>query len=487
MEVFEEKKYYRTLSLIFLKAVKDLFPEGEVVVQNALNRGVFFEIEKKHRLTDREVESLREKMDLMIQENHFINEICRDCEVLKKMSDTLKRRDITRLLDNTGWIDMKEYELGGYIDYFPGDLYKNTGSIYLYSIEKYHRGVLLKYPLKENPLELPIGPDNPKMAKLFEESASWHDIMDVSYVGALNEKIIQGEIEDLIRINEVLHHIKLSKIAERIVTDSKIKVITIAGPSSSGKTTFGKRLILLLRALEMKPILISADNYYRSRSVIPLDEDGNKDYESIESLDLELINNNLKELIEGKEVELPEYNFFTGERERAGRLRLPDKGLLILEGIHGLNERLTEEVPKEHKFKIYISCLTQLNIDKHNGVSTTDVRKIRRLVRDSLSRGITAEETLKTWDSVRRGENRYLFPFQEEGDMIFDSSLVYEIGVLKSKARQELVKIKVTSPHYEEAKRLINFLDYFMDIDKHMVPDDSLLKEFIGGSYFYKY
>ena len=487
MENFHERKYYYTLVMIFLKATKDIFPDAEVIIQNALNKGIFFEINKRHKLSKSDVDEIRNKMDEIIAGDHFINEICRDCEVLKRMSDTLKREDITRLLDNSGWINLKEYELNGYVDYFPGKLYDKTGAIHLYEIEKYKDGILIKYPLKDNPHVIPQSPDNTKMAKIFEESSSWHKIMDVQYVGALNEKIIEGDVEELIRINEVLHQIKLSKIAEAIVTNHRIKVITIAGPSSSGKTTFGKRLALHLRALEAKPILVSADNYYKNRDEIPLDATGNKDFEDIEALDLELINSNLMDLIEGKEVEMPEYNFYTGMREAGEKIKLPERGIIIVEGIHGLNERLTETIPKSQKFKIYISCLTQLNFDKHNRVSTTDVRKVRRLVRDSLSRGTTAEETLRLWDSVRRGEEKYIFPFQEEADTIFNSSLVYEIGVLKSKARQELVKIKVTSPYYDEAKRLINFLDYFMDIDEHMVPDDSLLKEFLGGSYFYKY
>ena len=357
----------------------------------------------------------------------------------------------------------------------------------LYELYKYNGGFIIKSPIKKED-ELPPKIDTPKMAKVFYEAGRWNEILDVSTIGNLNEKVLNRKIGELVRINEALHHKNLAKIADQIVSNKNIKLVTIAGPSSSGKTTFSKRLYIHLRASEMNPIVISLDNYYIGRKNVPLDEDGNKDYETIEALDLKLLNQNLTDLIAGKEVEIPEYNFITGEREKVGtKMKVPENGLIIIEGIHGLNERLTESIPKESKFKIYVSCLTQLNIDRHNRIATSDVREIRRIVRDSLARETAGEDTLAMWDSVRKGEEKYIFPYQEEADVMFNSNLVYELGVLKRYAIRELIKIKPDSPYYEEAKRIVKFLYCFVDIDIKYIPDDSILKEFIGDSIFYKY
>ncbi len=325
------------------------------------------------------------------------------------------------------------------------------------------------------------------MAKIFQETGRWNSILDVSTIGTLNEKVLNREIGELVRVNEALHHKNLARIADQIVEDERIKLVTIAGPSSSGKTTFSKRLYIHLRASGKNPIVISLDNYYIGRKNVPLDEHGNgpsssgkttfskrlyihlrasgknpivisldnyyigrknvpldehgnKDYETIEALDLKLLNENLTDLIAGKEVEIPEYNFISGEREKKGKvMKVPENGLIIIEGIHGLNERLTAAIPKENKFKVYVSCLTQLNIDNHNRIATSDVREIRRIVRDSLARETAAEDTLAMWDSVRRGEEKYIFPYQEDADVLFNSNLVYELGVLKRYAIKEFI------------------------------------------------
>ena len=381
-----------------------------------------------------------------------------------------------------------EYAIDGYHDYVYERPYKFTGDVDLFELTKYNNGFILKYPLTEEKV-LPPKIDTPKLAKVFDEAGRWNQILGVDTLGSLNEKVLHKEIGELIRVNEALHHKEIAKIAEQISKNDKIKLVTIAGPSSSGKTTFSKRLYIHLRANGINPIVISLDNYYIGRANVPLDENGQKDFETIEALDLKLLNQNLKELIDGKEVEIPEYNFITGEREKVGNMmKVPEKnGIIIIEGIHGLNERLTSEIPRENKFKIYISCLTQLNIDKHNRISTSDVREIRRLVRDSLSREEKGEGTLAMWASVRRGEEKHIFPYQEEADALFNSNLVYELGILKSYALRELIKISPNSPYYDEAKRIIRFLYCFVDIKADLVPDDSILKEFIGGSIFYKY
>ncbi len=487
MVEFNAKKYSTTLKLVFLKAVKEIFPEGDVIIDNSLNNGVYGEIEKII-LTEEGIEKITQKMKEIIEKNYPIELVCGVNEELKAKSGTIEREDVRKLLDNSGWTSMMEYSIDGYHDYVYEKPYEFTGDIDLFELTKYNEGFILKYPTTKEKV-LPPKIDTPKIAKVFLEAGKWNQILGVDTLGSLNEKVLNKEIGELIRVNEALHHKDIAKIAQSISSNDKIKLVTIAGPSSSGKTTFSKRLYIHLRANGMNPIVISLDNYYIGRANVPLDENGKKDFETIEALDLKLLNENLKDLVAGKEVEIPEYNFITGEREAVGTMmKVPEKnGLIIIEGIHGLNERLTSEIPRENKFKIYISCLTQLNIDRHNRISTSDVREIRRLVRDSLSREEKGEGTIAMWPSVRRGEEKHIFPYQEEADALFNSNLVYELGVLKSYALRELIKVKPSSPHYEEAKRLMRFLYCFVDIKVDLIPDDSILKEFIGGSIFYKY
>ncbi|WP_294704105.1 nucleoside kinase [uncultured Fusobacterium sp.] len=484
---FDAKKYSTTLKLIFLKAVNDIFPEGDVIIDNSLNNGIYGEI-KNILLTEEGIEKISLKMKEIIGKNYPIELISGNNEELKAKSAKIEREDVRKLLDNSGWTSIMEYSIDGYHDYVYEKPYKFTGDIDIFELTKYNDGFILKYPLTSDK-KLPPKIDTPKIAKVFIEAAEWNKILGVDTLGSLNEKVLNKEIGELIRVNEALHHKEIAKIAQTISDNKKIKLVTIAGPSSSGKTTFSKRLYIHLRANGMNPIVISLDNYYIGRANVPLDENGKKDFETIEALDLKLLNENLRDLVAGKEVEIPEYNFLTGEREEVGtKMKVPEKnGLIIIEGIHGLNERLTQEIPRENKFKIYISCLTQLNIDKHNRISTSDVREIRRLVRDSLSREEKGEGTLAMWASVRRGEEKHIFPYQEEADALFNSNLVYELGVLKSYALRELIKVNPSSPYYEEAKRIMRFLYCFVDIKVDLIPDDSILKEFIGGSIFYKY
>lgn len=484
---FDAKKYSTTLKLVFLKAVNDILPEGDVIIDNSLNNGIYGEI-KNILLTEEGIEKISLKMKEIIGKNYPIELISGNNEELKAKSVKIEREDVRKLLDNSGWTSIMEYSIDGYHDYIYEKPYKFTGDIDIFELTKYNDGFILKYPLTSDK-KLPPKIDTPKIAKVFIEAAEWNKILGVDTLGSLNEKVLNKEIGELIRVNEALHHKEIAKIAQTISDNKKIKLVTIAGPSSSGKTTFSKRLYIHLRANGMNPIVISLDNYYIGRANVPLDENGKKDFETIEALDLKLLNENLRDLVAGKEVEIPEYNFLTGEREEVGtKMKVPEKnGLIIIEGIHGLNERLTQEIPRENKFKIYISCLTQLNIDKHNRISTSDVREIRRLVRDSLSREEKGEGTLAMWASVRRGEEKHIFPYQEEADALFNSNLVYELGVLKSYALRELIKVNPSSPYYEEAKRIMRFLYCFVDIKVDLIPDDSILKEFIGGSIFYKY
>ncbi|MDR3258119.1 MAG: nucleoside kinase [Fusobacteriaceae bacterium] len=485
MTEFDFRKYGQTLKLILFKAVNEIFPSAKVTIDHSLNNGMYGTIQKGTPLTEQDLKTIRKKIKEIIEKNYPIILASDNCEKIKLSSNTIEREDIRKLLDNSGIIDINHYEINGYYDYLYTDKpYNYTSDILLFDIEKYNNGFLLWYPVdKEN--ELPRKIDNPKMAKVFQETGEWEKILSVSTIGYLNEKILNGEIEELIRVNEALHHKNIASIASDIANHDDIKLITIAGPSSSGKTTFSKRLYVHLRANAVTPIIISLDDYYTGRENVPLDENGCRDYETIEALDLKLLNENLKDLIAGKEVELPKYSFITGAREAKGRLvKIRENGLIIIEGIHGLNEKMSESIPKKNKYKIYVSCLTQLNIDYHNRIATSDVRLIRRLVRDSFSRSIHVEETLGMWRSVRAGEEKHIFPFQEQADVIFNSCLVYELAVLKSYAIKELIKVKVGTKSYQTAKRLISLLNCFLDIDSKFVPDDSLLREFAGGSAF---
>ncbi|MGL4687209.1 MAG: uridine kinase family protein [Fusobacteriaceae bacterium] len=485
---FNEKIYSTTLKLILLKSISEIFPEEEVQIQHTLSKGLYGELKNKKKISQEEIILMKKRMDEIIKSNLPINLVTDDIEDIRKKLKTIKRKDIVRAVNTAGWLPIKEYELDGYHDFFYEKTYSSTGDIHLYDLVSYSDGFILRFPLSKNSKELPLYTETPKLSLTQRECGIWDEMMDVSYIGSLNEKTMNGTIEELIRVSETLHEVKLVKLTNKIIANKKIKLVTIAGPSSSGKTTFSKRLMLYLKANRVFPILISLDSYYVGRENVPLDEYGKKDFENITALDLELLNNNIKDLIEGKKVEIPEYDFVTGKRKEHGTwMAIPENGILIIEGIHGLNEELTRDIPRNEKFKIYISCLTQLNIDMHNRIPTNEVRKIRRIVRDSLSRGTKVEETLAMWDSVRRGEEKYIFKFQEEADVMFDSNLVYELGVLKKHAMKELIKIKIESEYYEEAKRLLRFLYCFVDIDDKHVSDMSLLKEFIGGSYFYNY
>ena len=326
------------------------------------------------------------------------------------------------------------------------------------------------------------------LANIFYETERWLDILGVGEVGSLNKKIISKGLTNLILVSEALHEKKIAYLADSISAKKNVKVVLIAGPSSSGKTTFANRLGIQLRVNGLNPIPISLDDYLVDRVHTPRDENGEYDFESIEAIDLKLFNKNLKYLLDGKEVEIPSYNFKTGSREWNGhKLKLPGNGVIIVEGIHGLNPSLTDAIEDDKKYKIYISALTQLNLDNHNRIATTDVRKVRRIVRDYLSRGYGAEETLMMWPSIKRGERKNIFVYQEEADAMFNSTLVYELCVLKPYAIKELEKIKPGSPVYNEAVRLRSFLNFFKEIEFSDVPENSILREFIGGSCFYKY
>jgi len=486
-----EGRQYETTKLVFLKAVNDLYPEYEVELQNSLNNGSYGEIYKNEKLIVLESEDydkIHKKMDEIVSRDIPINLITENSEDLKLKAKAIERKDIKSLLENCGWSKIKEVEIEGYRDYFyicPG---KSTGIVKDFKIYKYHNGFILKTPMEVFNWKVAPLKDTPKISKAFKEGHLWERIMGINYAGSINKKIFDNEILELILLNETLHNKKIGKISDEIIKKKGVRIVTIAGPSSSGKTTFSKKLLLNLKTSGIDTLAISLDDYYIGRENVPLDENGQKDFETIEALDIKLLNENLKDLIEGLDVELPLYDFYTGERKKKTRkVKIPKDAIIIIEGIHGLNDELTKYIPREQKFKIYISCLTQTNMDMHNRVHTTDVRKIRRIVRDSISRKTPGEETLAMWHSIRKGEEKWIFPFQEDADEIFNSSLSYELCILKPYALKELMKISVDSPEYDEAKKLADLLSCFITVDQSIVPTNSILKEFIGGSVFYKY
>ncbi|HNZ82903.1 MAG TPA: nucleoside kinase [Sedimentibacter sp.] len=478
--------YVRTLSLIYIKACKEVYNNIDVSINHSLNKGLYTELQYKQPVTKKHLNAIKHKMQEIIDAKKIITTNFLSIDKAREIFSAQDMMDKVEMLKYWDKDSIRVYELDGYYDTFYGYLAPNTGFVNKFDLKLFYPGIILNYPTRESNFELPEYIEQKKISRVFKEAEDWGEIMDVAYVGALNNKIAGNSIGDMIRINEALHEKKTAYIADEITGDKNIKIVLIAGPSSSGKTTFAQRLSIQLRVNGKKTYAISMDDYFIDRHLTPRDENGDLDFETINALDLDLFNEQLIDLMEGKEVSIPVYNFKEGKREYTREpVKLTDDHIIIIEGIHGLNDELTENIPQANKFKIYISALTQLNIDRHNRIATSDLRLLRRIVRDYTHRGNNALKTIELWDSVVRGAEKYIFPYQENADAIFNSALVYELCVLRKYAEPIIMEIGEDSSFYSERQRLLKFLSYFLPVeDDSAIPNNSILREFIGGSCF---
>lgn len=478
------KMYRRTIIYILGKAVEEIFPNKKIIVNYQLPNSMFCEIENTE-ITEDLIQKLNDKMHEIVQKDIPIKQVVmtrKEAEEFYQKNDISKGRLQLDSLDNQ---EIYMYYCEDYYNYCYGTIANRTGVTQIFEIIKYEDGFLVRYPSSDKPEQLPKLIQTKKLAWALNEYDDIHKILNVNTVYKLNKAVEEGNIKDIIMLDEALHEKKIANIADKIAKNRNVKMILIAGPSSSGKTTFAQRLGLQLRINQIKPVTISVDNYFVERKDTPKDENGNYDFECIEAIDLELFNDHLTKLLNGEEIEMPEFDFHVGTKRYNGKkLKLEPDQVLVIEGIHCLNDKLTNKIPKEQKYKIYISALTVLNMDRYNRISTTDTRLIRRIVRDYQFRSYDAKHTIKTWHMVNRGEEKNIFPYQEEANSIFNTSLIYELGVLKGFVMPLLEEIKQEESEYAEARRLIDMLKYFETIPADYVPTNSLLKEFLGGGNF---
>ncbi|MBB6215846.1 uridine kinase [Anaerosolibacter carboniphilus] len=479
--------YQRSLVFVFIRAAMEILPDSKVTIEHSLSRGLYCEIHYKRPIYESDVLEIEARMKEIVERDEPITKNNTTIEEAKEIFAEWHLDPKIKLLDYKTITDINIYSCGWLKNYFYGYMVPSTGYLKLFKLKYYMPGIILIHPEKSNPNQLPEYHEQHKMAAIFKESANWAKIMNVEYVASLNHLIEHKKHGEIIRVAEALHEKKIAHIAD-LITQKKKRIVLIAGPSSSGKTTFAQKLIVQLKVNGLNPVSLSTDDYFVNRELTPRDEKGEYNFEALEAVDVDLFNEHLTKLILGEVVEIPSFNFQKGIREYKERfLKVKEDQPIIIEGIHGLNERLTEDIPHDKKFKIYISALTQLNIDDHNRINTTDTRLIRRIIRDNKYRGKTALDTLKLWESVRRGEEKYIFPYQEDADIMFNSSLIYELAVLKKHIEPLLLEISMEEKEYSEAKRLLKFLSYFLSIvDDCLIPKNSLIREFIGGSWFYE-
>ena len=476
--------YVRGIMYIMAKALNKLYPKALLSINYHLSNSMFCQIDNMD-VTEEFVQKLKEKMQEIIDKDLEIRKVIMTKEEAEEFYAHEKTLRGIAQVDNKQKETVSLYYCEEYYNYFYGVMPITTGYTNVYDVSTYQDGFLVRYPSKEKPNELAEYRDNKKLLSTLEEYEDIHRVLNIHTLYKFNKEVKEGKTRDLILLSEALHEKKIAGIADDIAKNKNIKMVLIAGPSSSGKTTFAKRLGIELRLNGLKPVTISVDNYFVERKDTPRDENGNYDFERLEAIDLNLFNDHIKKLLNGETIEVPTFDFKVGTKIFDGTtMDLADDEILVIEGIHCLNDKLTSAIPTEQKYKIYISDLTVLNIDYCNRISTTDTRLLRRIVRDNNFRGYSALHTLRNWDSVNRGENRNIFPFQENCNVMFNSSLVYEISVLKKHALPLLEEITNKEPEYSEAKRLVEFLKYFEDIDEEFIPRNSLLREFIGGSIF---
>ena len=479
------RAYTRTLFFVLCKAVHDLWPGADVVIDIPVSNGYYCNINIGRPVTHFDADAVRRRMQEIID---AALPICRHestTEEVIRMFSGMGMESKAKLLRSVGRLYTTYYEIDGYKDYYYGTLLTNTRQLYLFGLEKYYDGMLLRIPSRDDPSRLGELIRQDKMFDIFQEHHRWQHILGMSTVGDFNEAVQQGRSTDLINVSEALQEKKISQIADMISTRRGVRMVLISGPSSSGKTTFCKRLSIQLLTCGVKPVPVSLDDYFVNREETPKDDSGEYDYESLYALDIELLNRQLNALFAGEEVELPRYNFQTGRSERSGRrLRLAADEVLVVEGIHALNPELTAQIPEEQKFRVYASALTTILLDAHNYIPTTDNRLLRRIIRDYKYRGVSAQETIHRWPSVRAGENKWIFPYQENADVMFNTALLFELAVIKSQAEPLLELVPENADEYAEAYRLLKFLKYISPIPNRQLPPTSLLREFLGGSSF---
>ena len=479
------RAYTRSLFFVLCKAVHDLYEKCKVAIDIPVSNGYYVNLNIGHEVTIEDAGRIRRRMQEIIDAALPIHRHETTTEEAIRIFDEKHNRSKVKLLKSIGRLFTTYYDIDGYIDYYYGSLLTNTSQLYLFGLEKYYDGLLLRLPSSQHPDELGEMTHQDKMFSIFKEHHQWQDIIGLRTVGDLNEAILNGHSSQLIQVSEALQEKKIGKIADEIAKRKGIRLVLIAGPSSSGKTTTCKRLSIQLVTNGIKPIGISLDDYFLDREKTPLDEKGDFDFEHLHALNLPLFNEQLNALFNGEEVELPRYDFPTGKSVKSGKkLKLHDDEVLVVEGIHALNPELTAQVPNEQIFRVYASALTTILLDNHNYVPTTDNRLLRRIIRDYKYRGVSALDTIRRWPSVRAGENKWIFPFQENADAMFNTAMLFELAVIKSQAEPLLEQVPENCPEYAEAYRLLKFLRYIKPIPEAHIPPTSLLREFLGGSSF---
>jgi uridine kinase len=481
------RTYVRSLCFILAKAVDDLLPHAKVYIEHAVSKGYYFQIESDMPVGTTEIDAIRNRMREIVEADipfvHVEEETTKVVQLFRERG----MEDKARLLETSDMLYARYSKLDEYIDYYYGSLTPSTGYISLFDIQTYNGGFLLQVPKRENPVELEPRVQQEKLFNVYREHLKFLKISQLDNVGDLNKAKQADRMLEVIQVAEAYQSKQIGEIAEEITRrfQDGVRVVLISGPSSSGKTTFRKRLEIQLLVNLLRPVGISLDDYFVDRDKTPLDEKGEKDYESLYSLDLELFEKHMIQLMQGEEVELPSYNFVTGKREyKKHFLKMSENSILIVEGIHGLNPELTAHIPPEKIFKVYVSALTTISLDDHNWIPASDNRLIRRIVRDFRYRGYSAEQTISRWESVRRGEDKWIFPFQENADVMFNSAMIYELAAIRRHAEPILLQVPRTAPEYSEAYRLLKFLSYFNYITDRELPPTSLLREFLGGSSF---